>query len=127
MRGHTLRRIHIVFLVALTSLTSNLSKAQDFQGGLAGLVRDSSGALVSEATATVQLLGADLKRETRTNSNGEFRFNALPPGDYAITVNAKGFGQANATVPVQVRSVQSITVTLIPATLTQTVNVTAGA
>lgn len=121
-----MRRIHLGLLLFLAGLRPQLCNAQDFRGGLAGLVEDSSGGHISGAAATIQLPGADFKRETTTNSNGEFRFTALPPGDYTITVAARGFAPANATVPVQVTSVQTITVTLKPATLTQTVNVTAG-
>ncbi len=120
-----MHRIHAGFLLFLAGW--GLCAAQEFQGSLAGVVEDSSGGYVKGAAASIELLGADLKRETKSDNGGEFRFNALPPGEYRITVNAKGFAQAVATVPVQVISVQSITVTLKPAALTETVNVTAGA
>jgi len=122
-----LQRIQVSSLLFLASLGWNICAAQDFRGSLAGVVEDSTGGYISGAATTIQLLGADLKRETKANRNGEFRFNALPPGEYRITVNAKGFAQATSTVAVQVTSVQNITVTLKPAALAQTVNVTAGA
>ncbi|MBV8553034.1 MAG: TonB-dependent receptor [Acidobacteriaceae bacterium] len=122
-----MQRIQVSSLLFLASLGWNICAAQDFRGSLAGVVEDSTGGYISGAATTIQLLGADLKRETKANRNGEFRFNALPPGEYRITVNAKGFAQATSTVAVQVTSVQNITVTLKPAALAQTVNVTAGA
>ncbi len=122
-----MHRIQVTAFVFLASFCWNLSDAQDFRGSLSGVVKDSTGGYISAAAAMIQLLGADLKRDTKTNSDGEFRFNALPPGEYRITVNAKGFAQATSTVPVQVTKAQNIAVTLKPAALSQILNVTAGA
>ncbi|MBV8896809.1 MAG: TonB-dependent receptor [Acidobacteriaceae bacterium] len=105
----------------------NLCHAQDFRGSLAGRVEDATGAQVAGAVATIQSLGAEVERETIADSHGEFRFEELLPGDYRITVAAKGLAPAAATVSVAVRSVSDLLVTMQPAPLTQTVTVAADA
>src|ERR1700675_751237 len=65
--------------------------AQETTGGLQGVVRDQSGAVVSHAQVVVS--GASLigKQETETDSSGYYRFANLPPGTYMLTITAPGF------------------------------------
>ncbi len=65
--------------------------AQETTGGLQGVVKDPSGAVV--ANAKVELTGSSLvgKKETETDSNGYYRFANLPPGTYSMTISAQGF------------------------------------
>src|ERR1700694_1827451 len=65
--------------------------AQEPTGGLQGVVRDPSGAVVSHAH--VELTGSSLvgKKEVETDGSGYYRFANLPPGTYPLTITAKGF------------------------------------
>jgi hypothetical protein len=65
--------------------------AQETTGGMQGVVRDPSGAVV--AHAHVELVGSSLvgKKEADTDAGGYYRFANLPPGTYTLTVGAKGF------------------------------------
>jgi hypothetical protein len=65
--------------------------AQETTGGLQGVVRDQSGAVVSHAQVVVS--GASLigKKETETDSSGYYRFANLPPGTYTLTITSTGF------------------------------------
>ena len=56
-----------------------------------GTVVDKSGAAVVAAKVVVQNAGQAIEREMQTNSSGEYRFLALPPGTYTITVEKEGF------------------------------------
>jgi protocatechuate 3,4-dioxygenase beta subunit len=51
-----------------------------------GTVVDNSGAAVVAAKVIVQNAGQRLEREMHTNGSGEYKFLALPPGTYTITV-----------------------------------------
>lgn len=108
-------------------LVCGLCEGQDFRGSLAGVVEDPTGGHISGAVVAVQQLGANLKQTKTANSDGEFWFNQLPPGEYRLTANATGFAEAVSIVAVRVTSVQSVTITLKPAALTEAVTVTAGA
>ena len=81
-----------------------------------GTVTDSSGATVAGAKVTVTgALGVN--RTTQTNSAGDYEVPALPPGNYVVKVESKGFGaqQANnVTLLVSQNSVQNFS--LKPAT-----------
>ena len=57
-------------------------------GLLSGTVSDPSGAKISQATVHVQ--GSALQRELKTDSIGIFSM-PLPPGTYAVTIEADGF------------------------------------
>jgi Carboxypeptidase regulatory-like domain/TonB dependent receptor-like, beta-barrel len=56
-----------------------------------GSVLDPAGAVVPEATVTVQNEGTGLTRTVTTLPNGEFLFPALPVGNYKLTVTKEGF------------------------------------
>src|SRR5262245_10940787 len=55
-----------------------------------GVVTDEQGAVVTQAE--VKLLGrGGIQLVTATDGAGAYEFKDLPPGDYVIEVNAKGF------------------------------------
>lgn len=65
--------------------------AQETTGGLQGTVKDASGAVVP--TASITLKGSTLigEKTQTTDASGYYRFANLPPGNYTMTVTAKGF------------------------------------
>jgi hypothetical protein len=68
-----------------------------FAQGLAtlrGTVMDSSGGVVPSAAVTVTQVGTGLARTVSTDSQGEYVIPALPPADYVMTTEAKGFRQS---------------------------------
>src|ERR1700722_17475330 len=117
------RTIGAVVIAAI--LISSAAYAQNPTGALRGDVQDLEGGRVLSATIVVQAAGSSLKRETRTDPHGEFRFSELLPGTYHVVVDAKGFAEAQADVAVVVSSVRDLTVTLHLAAVQETVNVAA--
>src|SRR5215475_397071 len=65
--------------------------AQTFVGNLAGLVTDSSGALLPGAILKLESPSTGLARSVLSTAKGEFLFADLPVGFYALTVSAQGF------------------------------------
>jgi hypothetical protein len=61
---------------------------------LAGTVVDENDAVVSDASVLVKDLGAQLKREVKTNPIGLFKVTELPPGSYIVAVQHQGFATA---------------------------------
>jgi outer membrane receptor protein involved in Fe transport len=75
----------------LALLAAPLLTAQETTAGFQGTVKDPSGAMVAGATLEVSspaLLGT---RKVQSDAGGNYRFGALPPGQYSLTVSAPGF------------------------------------
>jgi hypothetical protein len=60
-------------------------------GAIQGAVTDSSGSAVVAAVVTLEAGASAGLRTTITDEAGSFHFSAVPPGSYAITINAGGF------------------------------------
>src|ERR1700678_2786372 len=67
-------------------------------GDVAGIVADSSGAIVPGATLSLTSVATGATRSTTSNSSGEYRFSQLPPGRYTLSVTASGFERAKQTL-----------------------------
>ena len=63
---------------------------------LSGTVSDPSGAVIPSAVVTVVNTETGLQREDKSDSQGRYTMDALPPGTYKLTAKAAGF--ADATV-----------------------------
>src|SRR5260370_25721820 len=102
-------------------------RAQNPNGALRGEVQDASAARVPHAQVVVESNTSSMTREATADERGEFRIDGLLPGSYRVTVTAKGFDQASASVDVAVSLVRDITVTLKPESGHETVNVQSDA
>ena len=65
--------------------------AQGMFATLTGVVSDSSGALVSNAKATLRDAASGSERATTTDSHGYYTFASVPVGSYILTIEASGF------------------------------------
>jgi hypothetical protein len=65
--------------------------SQTFRGALTGSVTDATGAVIAGAQVTAQNAATGLSRETVTTASGDFAFQDLPLGSYAVTVSHAGF------------------------------------
>src|SRR6266496_6335668 len=61
---------------------------------LNGVVRDSSGAVISQATVTLHNTDTGTNRESLTNDSGLYVFVSVPPGEYVLKVTKNGFTTA---------------------------------
>src|SRR5580693_9144787 len=112
------------FTLALFTLLLIASlHAQNSRGSLRGTVQDATGARISSARIEAHLSGSSIQREASSEDRGEFRLDDLEPGNYHVTISAKGFAPAQAEVSVAVANVRDIAVTMKPALTSETVNV----
>src|SRR5204862_4594501 len=71
-------------------------------GNITGTVRDTSGAVVPNATVAVVNLGTQAHRIVQSNSAGTYTVTGLQPGQYEITITSGNFApfKRNLTVAV---------------------------
>lgn len=92
------RMNRIIWLLVLLVGAPCALVSQVVTGSIQGIVKDSSGAVVPNATITVTNIDKNVViRTTTTNSVGEYSALLLPVGHYSITADAKGFQEAVRT------------------------------
>ncbi len=84
------------FLVAITLLfaTSYTALAQTSKGFVVGTITDPNGAAISGATVKLINKATNVTRDTTTQSDGNYRFDAVDPGTYRLEVSQSGFKTA---------------------------------
>jgi hypothetical protein len=71
--------------------TNALRPVSLLTGQIGGYVTDSTGAIVSNATVTVQQLDYGVSRTATTDANGKWVVSSIPSGRVKVTVNANGY------------------------------------
>jgi hypothetical protein len=94
--GH-MHRVQYLLLVTLVFSFSSLSDSQTSSASLQGTVMDPTGSAIVGASIVLENTGSKLKRTATTGTLGEFRFLALPPGTYSLTITARGFAAYERT------------------------------
>lgn len=114
------RWIFCVVLLAAAPLWAQLTV-----GGIAGTVKDSSGAVVKGARITITNEATGATQAAVSTSAGTYVFTAVPVGTYTLKANAQGFkGYVDAGIQVHIQDTVTADIPLVPGTVTQTVTVT---
>jgi hypothetical protein len=79
------------FVLALILICAGTSSAQLFPGRVTGVVRDTQGAAIPDASVKLSNPATGLERTETTDANGEFNFPDLALGSYRLTVSKNGF------------------------------------
>src|SRR5260370_13618479 len=85
--------LHLHFLVWLVILTCATAAAQKDTGAIAGLVKDSSGAVVSGAEVTITDTDRGTSLVLKTNGQGEYVASPVKIGRYMVTLVYWGFNK----------------------------------
>jgi len=102
--------------------------AQGVQTGtLRGLVRDPQDLAIPGVTVTVTSPALQGPRSTVTDKEGLFAIRALPPGDYQVKFELKGFATTTRGTTVPLGLVVETNVTMSPAGVAEKVRVTGDA
>ena len=80
----------ILAVAAILSLAAGLN-AQTSRGTVNGLITDPSAATVASAKVELKSTTTNVIRSTETNGAGLYRFDAVDPGTYELTVSSPGF------------------------------------
>src|SRR5262245_49733890 len=122
---HAARLASLSVLCVLLPLLAVPASAQGLQTGIiTGKVSDNSGARAPGVLVTLTGPALLTPRTAHTDSDGLYRFPALPPGSYALAFELQGFSKATvASVPVEVAATRTVDVTLQVGALSEAVEV----
>ncbi len=81
----------LTFFVVAISALQVLGQSQAINGQIEGVVTDSAGAAVPNATVTVRNIESGAERSLTTDASGAYRFPLLPLGSYRVTIESTSF------------------------------------
>jgi hypothetical protein len=81
----------LVVVCLFATLAPSLMAQTAGMGGLAGRVTDASGGVVANATVTATSVDTGKARTATTRTDGTYKFDGLPPGNYRVKFEAAGF------------------------------------
>jgi hypothetical protein len=117
-----------LLIAANLSLTVLSAMAQTTTGSIIGLVTDSTGAAVPNATVTVTRVDTGIATKTTTNSSGNYVVTPLQSGPYSVTVEAQNFKKSvSGGITLNVQDRIAVNVTLEVGQVTETVEVQGAA
>src|SRR5215831_17308203 len=116
-----------MYRTALFLLLATTVFAQTDTSILTGLVTDPSGAAVSGAAIQLRSAATAAVRSTVSATDGRYQFSLVPPGEYEVTAEAKGFKKFMAgRIHVQVAQQSQLNISLQVGTTTESVQVEAA-
>ena len=121
-------RLSFAALLVLTISIVTMAQSQGSSGQIVGVVTDSNGAAVPNATVKVTNKETGLERSATTSGDGLYTVVLLPPGTYNVVAESSGFAAATIDdVVVNVGRTADVNVTLGASGVQATVLVTAEA
>ncbi|MGH9839893.1 MAG: carboxypeptidase regulatory-like domain-containing protein [Blastocatellia bacterium] len=113
-------------LILFVTCLAGASQAQTFYGSVVGNVADSNGAVVPSARVLLVNLGTSERRTVETDTDGNFKFVNLVPGNYRVELEKAGFKRlTREPVLVEVQSAVRLDLVLQIGDVTQVVEITA--
>lgn len=115
----------VLVVLLITSIQS--VHAQITTATVVGTVADNTGAAVPNAQVTITNTDTALTRTVAANSEGQYRFDLLPIGDYTLSVSATGFKKfAQRGIVLTLNQTATLDVALQVGSVTEEVTVTAA-
>ena len=122
------RKLALVFTVGLVLVFAGVTVAQQVTGSISGTIKDSSGAVVPNATVTITNTDRNqVVRTIKSDSLGAYTAPLLPLGNYAVSAEANNFKKATVTgVVLHVNDKLTVDLTLEVGSTSETVTVQAA-
>ncbi|MFZ1130768.1 MAG: carboxypeptidase regulatory-like domain-containing protein [Terriglobales bacterium] len=125
-------RFSILRLLLVSTLmlcfAGTLTFGQGTSASLSGQITDATGAAVTGAAVTAKEIETNLTQSATSNAEGVYSIAPLPPGNYSLTVEAKGFSryvQMGIVLGVNISATQNVS--LKPGSVNETVTITENA
>jgi len=122
-----MKRLFAVLLVFGISLCTASLFAQTYLGSINGIVTDSSGAILPNATVTVTNVGKGIAHTYKANESGEYVAPSLEPGRYTVKAEAPQFRVMTRDVQLEVARTLRIDFRMVPGTINEEVSVSGEA
>ncbi len=119
-------RACVVLILALL-VASGTVWGQTGTSTVRGEISDAQGKMVSGATVTLKNTSTGFTRSQATGAAGGYSFELIPPGDYTLEVEARGFKKTVRNVTALVGSTSTADLQLEVGSVSQVVQVEAGA
>src|SRR6266496_25630 len=123
-----MRKLTVASCCSLWLLTSTSGlHAQTVQGVVTGTIFDQTGAVLPKADVRLSNVATNIEQKQTTESDGSFRFNLVPPGQYRLSVKAAGFNEKQVTrLLVEASQTTPVNVTMSVASAVTSVEVVAA-
>ncbi|MCX6572076.1 MAG: TonB-dependent receptor [Candidatus Aminicenantes bacterium] len=120
-------RNKLLCILAITLLLAPIAFSQSKEtGAIRGVVTDEQGAPLPGVNVTISSQNLMGIRTFLTDAGGEFRFPALPPGEYQVKAELQGFGAViREKIRVNTTSTLNIDIQMKASTISEEVTVTA--
>ena len=120
--------VTLVALLCTIGLSPSPLSAQVYSGSLTGVITDPSGAVIPGAQVTLNDVNKGYSFPTTSDASGRYVIRNLPPSNYKLTVEAKGFQTfTQSGIVLEVNQNASVDVRLQVGATTQAVEVSAAA
>ena len=119
--------LFLAFVLLVTSLPATALSQTATTSRITGIVTDPNGAVVAGATVKIQNKETRAERTAISNDEGRYVFPSLEPGDYTVSVDAKGFRKTTVSqVAAQVSKSTSVDIVLEAGGSQEQVSITAA-
>jgi hypothetical protein len=83
----------LALIITLALHLTSIAAFANVYGAVRGVVHDPKHRPVQDAAVTLKAKSSDWSKIATTDANGEFQVNALPLGEYSVSVVSEGFAQ----------------------------------
>ncbi len=116
------------FVILILFLSGITVHAQFGSASVLGYVRDNSGAVIPEASVTLNNVATNLTQIAHTDKEGRYEFDSVPIGNYRILTQIAGFeGSRTETFNLSTDARQRVDVQVKPGAVSDVVEVTSAA
>jgi hypothetical protein len=120
--------IFLICAAMLAGFVPHQLCAQLTSGGVAGTVKDSTGAVIKGAQITLTNEATQVSQKTVSTSTGTYTFSDVPVGSYTLKATAHGFKTYLDTgIEIHIQNTVTADVPMVPGAVQQEVTVTSAA